>query len=41
MAEHEFPDETPCAGCGWPKYCCLCPQDDEDEEEVIQQSTAA
>lgn len=25
-----FPCEVPCAGCGWPQYCCLC-QDDDDE----------
>jgi len=28
-----FPDETPCIGCGWPLYCCLCPADDQDETE--------
>ena len=24
-----FPEETPCSGCGWPRYCCLCPPMDE------------
>lgn len=24
----EWPNETPCAGCGWPRYCCLCPAAD-------------
>lgn len=27
-----WPDETPCPGCGWPMYCCLCLADDVDDE---------
>lgn len=29
-----FPDETPCPGCGWPLYACLCPEEMDDEDEV-------
>lgn len=29
-----FPDETPCPGCGWPMYCCLCQWEDDDEAEA-------
>lgn len=29
MDEFAWPDETPCSGCGWPRYCCLCPADDQ------------
>lgn len=33
MEEIKWPNETPCAGCGWPQYCCLCPDDDEQEQQ--------
>lgn len=25
-----FPSEVPCPSCGWPLYCCLCEETDDD-----------
>lgn len=35
LTDNGWPDETPCSGCGWPRYCCLCPWGEDEETESI------